>query len=490
MSDKAITTRKEDYAKWYLDIIKQADLAEHSSVRGCMVIKPYGYAIWENMQKILDKMFKDTGHENAYFPLLIPKSFLSKEADHVEGFAKECAVVTHHRLKADPEGNGLIVDPEAKLSEEFVIRPTSETIIYDTFSRWVTSYRDLPLLINQWANVMRWEMRTRFFLRTAEFLWQEGHTAHCNNEEAAEEVEKMLKVYTDFAENFLAVSVVPGLKSESEKFAGADYTYTIEAMMQDGKALQMGTAHNLGQNFAKAFDVTFVDQNGETKHVFNTSWGVSTRMIGALIMSHSDDKGLVLPPLIAPIKVVIVPIMKDENKDMILSEAEKIVQLLQDKGIAVKLDTREHLSPGAKFNEWEKKGVPVRLEIGPRDVENKQVVFVRRDKEEKETVPQDGIQEKIITELDAMQIAMLLKSKKFREENTVEVKTYDEFKETLEKKNVFILAYFCEDMELEDKIAKETTASIRCIPFDQNNKGKCMMTGKEGCRKMVFAKAY
>ena len=489
-SKKKITTRAEDYSKWYLDVIDAADMAENSAVKGCMVIKPYGYAIWENFQSVLDKMIKDTGHQNLYFPLLIPKSFLSREASHVEGFAKECAVVTHYRLKS--QNGEVVVDPEAKLAEELIIRPTSETIIYDTFSRWISSWRDLPLLTNQWANIVRWEMRTRPFLRTTEFLWQEGHTAHATMEEADEEVQKMLEVYRVFAEEYLAIPVIKGRKSESEKFAGALYTTTIETMMQDGKALQAGTSHNLGQNFAKAFEVKYADKEGQLQYCWQTSWGVTTRMIGALIMCHSDDKGLVLPPRIAPIKVVIVPIWKDEAKKVAMLEAAgKLAADLSGVG-SVKVDERDHLTIGEKFYEWEKKGVPVRIEIGERELDAGEVVVVRRDDGQKANLPMSEVGEKVPAMLEAIQTSLFEKAKAFRDANIHQVDDYEAFKKQLEADVPgFIMAHWCESTECEAQIKEETKATTRCIPFDlKKTPGKCIKCGKETDQSIIFAKAY
>ncbi len=490
MDDKKITPRAEDYSQWYLDIVEKAELAENSAVRGCMVIKPYGYALWENFQKVLDGKFKELGHVNAYFPLLIPKSFLTKEAKHVEGFAQETAVVTHYRLKTDPVTREVIVDPEAKLEEELVIRPTSETIIYDTYSNWIKSYRDLPLLINQWANVLRWEMRTRPFLRTAEFLWQEGHTVHATLEEAEEEAIQMLKVYQWFAEEYLAIPVIPGQKSESEKFAGALRTYTIEAMMQDGKALQAGTSHNLGDNFAKAFDIKFLDKDETEKYAWQTSWGLSTRMIGALIMTHSDDKGLVVPPKIAPTQIVIVPIWKDDSqKELVLAEAKKLKE--QFAGFSVKLDDRDYNTPGEKFYQWEKKGVPLRVEIGPKDIEKNQVVFVRRDSGEKSFIPMSEVSSQAKSTLDNIQSSLYEKAKAFRDSRVYEVNSYEELKDVVENKNGFALAYWDDSAENEAKIKEETKATIRCIPFEQNGvSGKSIISGNETNHRVIFAKAY
>ncbi|WP_315302607.1 proline--tRNA ligase [Tannerella forsythia] len=487
---KELTSQDENYSQWYQDLVVKADLAENSAVRGCMVIKPYGYAIWEKMQRILDDKFKETGHHNAYFPLLIPKSFLSREADHVEGFAKECAVVTHYRLKNDPEGSGVIVDPAARLEEELIIRPTSETIIWNTYKNWIQSYRDLPLLINQWANVMRWEMRTRLFLRTAEFLWQEGHTAHATREEAEVEARKMQNVYADFAENYMAMPVIKGVKTESERFAGAVDTYTIEAMMQDGKALQAGTSHFLGQNFGKAFDVTFIDKEGKTDYAWATSWGVSTRLIGALIMSHSDNNGLVLPPHLAPIQVVIVPIYRSaEQLAQISEKVDKIIAGLKASGISVKYDDRDTKKPGWKFAEYELKGVPVRLAMGGRDLENNTIEVMRRDTLEKETVTCEGIEAYVKNLLEEIQRNIFRKALEHREKHTVKVDTYDEFKEKLEEGN-FILAHWDGTPETEERIKNETKATIRCIPFDDATPGQCMVTGKPSAQRVLFARAY
>ena len=487
---KELTSQDENYSQWYQDLVVKADLAENSAVRGCMVIKPYGYAIWEKMQRILDNKFKETGHHNAYFPLLIPKSFLSREADHVEGFAKECAVVTHYRLKNDPEGSGVIVDPAARLEEELIIRPTSETIIWNTYKNWIQSYRDLPLLINQWANVMRWEMRTRLFLRTAEFLWQEGHTAHATREEAEIEARKMQNVYADFAENYMAMPVIKGVKTESERFAGAVDTYTIEAMMQDGKALQAGTSHFLGQNFGKAFDVTFIDKEGKTDYAWATSWGVSTRLIGALIMSHSDNNGLVLPPHLAPIQVVIVPIYRSaEQLAQISEKVDKIITGLKASGISVKYDDRDTKKPGWKFAEYELKGVPVRLAMGGRDLENNTIEVMRRDTLEKETVTCEGIEAHVKNLLEEIQRNIFRKALEHREKHTVKVDTYDEFKEKLEEGN-FILAHWDGTPETEERIKNETKATIRCIPFDDATPGQCMVTGKPSAQRVLFARAY
>lgn len=488
---KDLTKRSENYSQWYNDLVIKADLAEQSAVRGCMVIKPYGYAIWEKMQHELDRMFKETGHQNAYFPLLIPKSFLSREAEHVEGFAKECAVVTHHRLKNNPDGSGVIVDPEAKLEEELIIRPTSETIIWNTYKNWITSYRDLPILINQWANVMRWEMRTRLFLRTAEFLWQEGHTAHATREEAEEEAVRMLNVYNDFAHNFMAVPVIKGVKSANERFAGALETYTIEAMMQDGKALQSGTSHFLGQNFAKAFDVKFVNKENQPEYVWATSWGVSTRLMGALIMSHSDDNGLVLPPHLAPIQCVIVPISKNSEQLAEISKVvEPIVKELRAFGVSVKYDDADNKRPGFKFADYELKGVPVRLAIGARDIENGTVEIMRRDTLEKQVEPLEGIARFVKDLLEDIQANIYQKALKHREELTREVNSYEEFKEEIEKGG-FLLCHWDGTPETEEKIKAETKATIRCIPLDgDKTPGKCMVTGKPSKQRVIFARNY
>ena len=487
---KKLTKRSENYSQWYNELVVRADLAENSAVRGSMVIKPYGYALWEKIQRVLDDKFKETGHENAYFPLFIPKSFLSKEADHVEGFAKECAVVTHYRLKNDPE-KGIIVDPEAKLEEELIVRPTSETIIWDTYRKWIQSYRDLPLLINQWANVVRWEMRTRLFLRTAEFLWQEGHTAHATMQEAEKEAQTMLKVYADFAENFMGIPVLQGVKSPNERFAGAIETYCIEALMQDGKALQAGTSHFLGQNFAKAFDVKFLSKENKLEYVWATSWGVSTRLIGALIMSHSDDNGLVLPPKLAPIQVVIVPIYRNEDQFVAISnKVEEIVKALKNRGISVKYDNRDTFKPGYKFNEWELKGVPVRLAIGPRDLENGTIEVARRDTLEKEILQMEDIDEKVENLLEQIQQNIFQKALDFREEFTFKVDTWPDFKERIEKGG-FVWAHWDGTPETEQKIKDETKATIRLIPLEQDNEsGNCIYTGKPSKGRVVFAKSY
>ena len=489
---KVLTSRKEDYAQWYNDLVIKADLAENSVVRGCMVIKPYGYAIWEKMQAQLDKMFKATGHSNAYFPLFIPKSFFSKEAAHVEGFAKECAVVTHYRLKNDPDNNGVMVDPDAKLEEELIVRPTSETIIWNTYKNWIQSYRDLPILINQWANVVRWEMRTRLFLRTTEFLWQEGHTAHATKKEAIEETTKILDLYAEFAEEYMAMPVIKGTKTEAERFAGALETYSIEAMMQDGKALQSGTSHFLGQNFAKAFDVKFLDKTGKLDLVWATSWGVSTRLMGALVMAHSDDNGLVLPPKLAPIQVVIVPIYRgSEQLDELDITANRIKAELENKGISVKYDNRDTHKPGWKFAEYELKGVPVRLAIGPRDIQNGTIEIARRDTLEKTTLPQEGIVEHIEALLEEIQLNIYKKAENFRTENIHEVDTWEEFREIIGTKGGFVLAHWDGSNETELKIKDETKATIRCIPLDAiKEEGKCIYSGNPSSRRVLFAKAY
>jgi prolyl-tRNA synthetase len=489
---KAITSKTQDYSKWYNDIVVEADLADHSAVRGCMVIKPHGYAIWEKMQQALDKMFKDTGHVNAYFPLFIPKSFFSKEASHVEGFAKECAVVTHYRLKNDPNGGGIVVDENAKLEEELIVRPTSETIIWNTYKGWIQSYRDLPLLINQWANVVRWEMRTRLFLRTAEFLWQEGHTAHATSKEAIEETERMLDVYADFVENWMAVPVIKGLKSPNERFAGAIETYCIEALMQDGKALQCGTSHFLGQNFAKAFDVKFATKEGPLDFVWATSWGVSTRLMGALIMSHSDDKGLVLPPKLAPVQVVIVPIYKGEEGLKTVSEtALKIVAQLKAKGISVKYDDRDTQRPGWKFAEYELKGMPIRIAIGERDLANGTAEIARRDTGEKQTIKIEELEGHVEKLLNEIQDTLFSNAKKRLADMTHKADTYDELKKLLDEKGGFISAHWDGTPETEEKIKEETKATIRCIPLNnQLEDGKCIYSGKPSKQRVLFARAY
>jgi len=489
---KNLTSRAEDYSKWYNELVIKADLAENSGVRGCMVIKPYGFAIWEKMQAALDKMFKETGHQNAYFPIFIPKSYLSKEASHVEGFAKECAVVTHYRLKNAEDGSGIVVDEDAKLEEELIVRPTSETIIWDTFRKWIQSYRDLPLLINQWANVVRWEMRTRLFLRTAEFLWQEGHTAHATEQEAIEEAEMIMHLYADFAENHMAVPVIKGTKTESERFAGAVETYCIEALMQDGKALQAGTSHFLGQNFAKAFDVKFTTKEGKQELVWATSWGVSTRLMGALIMTHSDDNGLVLPPKLAPIQVVVVPIYKGlEQLEAISEKVNPLVDALKAKGISVKFDDRDTHKPGFKFNEYELKGVPIRLAIGNRDLENGTIEVARRDTLQKESVAMDTVLDKIEGLLEEMQTNIYDKAKKHQEEHITLVDSYDVFKKQVEEKGGFFAAHWDGTKATEDKIKEETKATIRCIPINvEKEEGRCMVTGKPSPHRVLFAKAY
>ncbi|WP_301343938.1 proline--tRNA ligase [uncultured Duncaniella sp.] len=488
---KDLTKRSENYSQWYNDLVVKADLAEQSAVRGCMVIKPYGYAIWEKMQQELDRMFKETGHQNAYFPLLIPKSFLSREADHVEGFAKECAVVTHYRLKNAEDGSGVVVDPAARLEEELIIRPTSETIIWNTYRNWIHSYRDLPILINQWANVMRWEMRTRMFLRTAEFLWQEGHTAHATEQEAWEEARRMLDIYAEFAEKYMAVPVIKGVKSANERFAGAIETLCIEAMMQDGKALQAGTSHFLGQNFAKAFDVTYVNKNNQPEYVWATSWGVSTRLMGALIMTHSDDNGLVLPPHLAPIQVVIVPIYKnDDQKSVIADAVAPIVKELRAMGVSVKFDDADNKRPGFKFADYELKGVPVRLAIGARDIENGTVEVMRRDTLEKHETSLEGIAQYRKDLLEDIQNNIFKKALDHRASLTRTVDTYEEFKEEIEKGG-FILAHWDGTTETEEKIKEETKATIRCIPFEgDKTPGVCMVTGKPSAQRVIFARNY
>ena len=490
MADQ-ITKRSENYSQWYSDLVVKADLAEQSPVRGCMVIKPYGYAIWEKMQKILDAKFKETGAQNAYFPLFIPKSFFSREAEHVAGFAKECAVVTHHRLMNDPEGNGVVVDPASRLEEELIVRPTSETIIWSTYKNWIKSWRDLPIMCNQWANVVRWEMRTRLFLRTAEFLWQEGHTAHATKEEAEAEAQKMLHVYADFAEQYMAVPVVRGVKSETERFAGALDTYTIEAMMQDGKALQSGTSHFLGQNFAKAFDVTYLNKDNKPEYVWATSWGVSTRLIGALIMTHSDDNGLVLPPKLAPIQVVIVPITKGrEQLDAISEKLQPVISALRKAGISVKYDDAENKRPGFKFADYELKGVPVRLVMGGRDLENNTVEIMRRDTLEKETRPLEGIVEHVEQLLDDIQANIFAKAKAYRDERIYECDNYEEFKEKV-KDGGFFICPWDGTAETEAKIKEETQATIRCIPFGvEQTPGTDMVSGKPSTKRVIIARSY
>ncbi len=490
---KGLPKRSEDYSLWYNELVKKADLAENSAVRGCMVIKPYGFAIWEKMQQQLDKMFKETGHQNAYFPLFVPKSLFEAEEQNAEGFAKECAVVTHYRLKNDPDKKSkLIVDPEARLEEELVVRPTSEAVIWNTYKNWIQSYRDLPLLINQWANVVRWEMRTRLFLRTAEFLWQEGHTAHATKNEALEETRKMLDVYAQFVEEYMGVSVIKGQKTESEKFAGAVDTYCIEAMMQDGKALQAGTSHFLGQNFAEAFDVKFSNNEGKLEYVWGTSWGVSTRLMGALIMAHSDDQGLVLPPNLAPIQVVIVPIFKGEEQLKQISEkADNIISSLRNSGISVKYDDRSTHKPGWKFAEYELKGVPLRIAIGPKDLENGTVEIARRDTKEKSIVDMEKAIDSIPDTLNDIQKNLYTRSKEFTQNNTHETDSWEEFKDIIENKGGFVLAHWDGTPETEEKIKAETKATIRCIPFDGNKtEGSCILTGKASTQRVIFAKAY
>ena len=490
---KNLTTREEDYSKWYNELVVKADLAENSGVRGCMVIKPYGYAIWEKMQAELDRMFKETGHENAYFPLFVPKSMFEAEEKNAEGFAKECAIVTHYRLKTDPDNPGkLIVDPNAKLEEELIVRPTSEAIIWSTYKGWVQSYRDLPLLINQWANVVRWEMRTRLFLRTAEFLWQEGHTAHATRTEAIEESEKMMHVYADFAENFMAMPVIKGFKTETERFAGAEETYCIEALMQDGKALQAGTSHFLGQNFAKAFDVKFANAEGKQEHVWGTSWGVSTRLMGALVMTHSDDKGLVLPPSLAPIQVVIVPIYKsDEQLDEISQAVSILVSELKELNIAVKYDNRTTQKPGFKFAEWELKGVPVRIAVGPKDLENGTFEIARRDNLSKETINKDGIAKYIKNLLNQIQNDLFNNALEYRNTHVTEVNSFEEFKSVLDSKGGFISAHWDGTAATEEQIKNLTKATIRCIPLDRAEEaGRCILTGNSSVGRVLFAKAY
>lgn len=488
---KDLTSRQENYSQWYNDLVTKADLAENSAVRGCMVIKPYGYAIWEFMHDALDKMFKATGHTNAYFPLFIPKSFFSKEASHVEGFAKECAVVTHSRLMSNPSGSGVVVDPESKLEEELIVRPTSETIIWDTYRNWIKSYRDLPLLINQWANVVRWEMRTRLFLRTAEFLWQEGHTAHATREEAMEEAQRMLEVYADFAEKYMALPVIRGIKSANERFAGAIETFCIEAMMQDGKALQAGTSHFLGQNFAKAFDVKFLNKENKLEYVWATSWGVSTRLMGALIMAHSDDNGLVLPPKVAPIEVVIVPIYKtDEQMQQVLDYCAMMKKRLEEKGLRVKFDDRDTQKPGFKFAEWELKGVPVRIAAGPRDMENGTVEIARRDTLEKQVISEQEMESHIMGLLDEIQDNIYNRALEYRKNNTFKVDTWDDFKAQIEKGG-FVYAHWDGTTETELKIKEETKATLRCIPLDNDiEEGVDVYSGKPSKRRVIFAKAY
>jgi prolyl-tRNA synthetase len=490
---KELTTRQQDYSQWYNDLVLKGSLADYSAVRGCMVIKPYGYALWENMQATLDKMFKDTGHENAYFPLFVPKSLFEAEEKNAEGFAKECAIVTHYRLKTDPNNKGkLMVDPEAKLEEELIVRPTSEAIIWNTYKTWIQSYRDLPILVNQWANVVRWEMRTRLFLRTAEFLWQEGHTAHATKEEAIEETVKMLDVYADFAENWMAMPVIKGVKTPNERFAGAEDTYCIEALMQDGKALQAGTSHFLGQNFAKAFDVKFSDKNNTLDYVWATSWGVSTRLIGGLVMTHSDDEGLVLPPRIAPLQVVIVPIFKGEEQKALLDEkVHAMVASFKAAGIRVKYDDSDNQRPGWKFAEYELKGVPVRIAVGPRDLENNQVEIARRDTKEKTTVSMDGITETVSQLLLDIQSNLFNRAKKYRDEHITKADNWDEFVTTLDTKAGFVSAHWDGTPETEDKIKEMTKATIRCIPLNNEQEaGNCILTGKPSVQRVLFARAY
>ena len=490
---KELTTRQQDYSQWYNYLVLKGSLADYSAVRGCMVIKPYGYALWENMQATLDKMFKDTGHENAYFPLFVPKSLFEAEEKNAEGFAKECAIVTHYRLKTDPNNKGkLMVDPEAKLEEELIVRPTSEAIIWNTYKTWIQSYRDLPILVNQWANVVRWEMRTRLFLRTAEFLWQEGHTAHATKEEAIEETVKMLDVYADFAENWMAMPVIKGVKTPNERFAGAEDTYCIEALMQDGKALQAGTSHFLGQNFAKAFDVKFSDKNNTLDYVWATSWGVSTRLIGGLVMTHSDDEGLVLPPRIAPLQVVIVPIFKGEEQKALLDEkVHAMVASFKAAGIRVKYDDSDNQRPGWKFAEYELKGVPVRIAVGPRDLENNQVEIARRDTKEKTTVSMDGITETVSQLLLDIQSNLFNRAKKYRDEHITKADNWDEFVTTLDTKAGFVSAHWDGTPETEDKIKEMTKATIRCIPLNNEQEaGTCILTGNPSTQRVLFARAY
>ena len=492
MAEK-LTSRNTDYSKWYNEIVVKAGLAESSAVRGCMVIKPYGFAIWEKIQSELDRMFKETGHQNAYFPLFVPKSLFEAEEKNAEGFSKECAVVTHYRLKNDPKNpTKLIIDDQAKLEEELIVRPTSEAIIWNTYKNWIQSYRDLPILVNQWANVVRWEMRTRLFLRTAEFLWQEGHTAHATKQEALEETTLINNLYADFAENFMAIPVLKGLKSESERFAGADETYCIEGLMQDGKALQLGTSHFLGQNFAKAFDVKFANEDGKLSYVWATSWGVSTRLMGALIMTHSDDNGLVLPPNLAPIQVVIVPIYKGiDQLDKITIEANKIVNDLKSKGISVKYDDRDNFKPGYKFNDYELKGVPIRISIGPRDLENKTIELARRDNLTKSSVPMNSIVKEVEDTLKDIQSKLLNRALNFRNKNTTEVDNFEEFKRIISKQGGFVSAHWDGSNETELKIKNLTKATIRCIPIDNKiEKGKCVYSGKQSVGRVIFAKSY
>ncbi len=489
---KGLPSRENDFSGWYNELVKRADLAENSSVRGCMIIKPYGFSIWEKMQSKLDSMFKDSGHQNAYFPLFIPKSYLSKEADHVEGFAKECAVVTHYRLKSDDKGNGVIVDPDAKLEEELIVRPTSETVIWNTYKNWIQSYRDLPILVNQWANVVRWEMRTRLFLRTSEFLWQEGHTAHETKSEAEEETIKILNIYSSFLEETMAIPVLKGTKSESEKFAGAEQTYCIEALMQDSKALQAGTSHFLGQNFAKAFDVQFATSGGKKEYVWGTSWGVSTRLVGALIMTHSDDKGLVLPPNLAPIQVVLIPIFNsDEEYKVVINKLDLFGKNLKSSNISYKIDDRKNHKPGWKFSEYELKGIPIRLVVGPKDIDNNTVEVARRDNLTKEVIDEEILIDKVKNLLDEIQKNLFNKAKNFRENNSHIVENYDDFKNIFKHKNGFVYAHWDGSIETENLIKKETKATIRCIPLNYGKeKGKCIVTGKPSNGLVVFGKAY
>jgi len=489
---KGLPSRENDFSGWYNELVKKADLAENSSVRGCMVIKPYGFSIWEKMQSKLDSMFKDSGHQNAYFPLFIPKSYLSKEADHVDGFAKECAVVTHYRLKSDDKGNGVVVDPDAKLEEELIVRPTSETVIWNTYKNWIQSYRDLPILVNQWANVVRWEMRTRLFLRTSEFLWQEGHTAHETKSEAEEETIKILNIYSSFLEETMAIPVLKGTKSESEKFAGAEQTYCVEALMQDSKALQAGTSHFLGQNFAKAFDVQFATSEGKKEYVWGTSWGVSTRLVGALIMTHSDDKGLVLPPNLAPIQVVLIPIFNsDEEYKIVINKLNLIGKDLKSSNISYKIDDRKNHKPGWKFSEYELKGIPIRLVVGPKDIDNNTVEVARRDNLTKEVIDEVTLIDKVKNLLDEIQKNLFNKAKNFRENNSHIVENYDDFKKIFKHKNGFVYAHWDGSIETENLIKKETKATIRCIPLNYGKeKGKCIVTGKPSNGLVVFGKAY
>ena len=489
---KGLPSRNENFSGWYNELVKKADLAENSSVRGCMVIKPYGFSVWEKMQSKLDSMFKESGHQNAYFPLFIPKSYLSREADHVEGFAKECAVVTHYRLKSDNEGQGVIVDPDAKLEEELIVRPTSETVIWNTYKNWVQSYRDLPILVNQWANVVRWEMRTRLFLRTSEFLWQEGHTAHETKLEAVDETIKILEIYSSFLEETMAVPVLKGIKSDNEKFAGAEETYCVEALMQDAKALQAGTSHFLGQNFAKAFDVQFVNPEGKKEYVWGTSWGVSTRLVGALIMTHSDDKGLVLPPNLAPIQVVMIPIFNSTDEyDTVVKKLEEIGKRLKKLNISFKIDDRKNHKPGWKFSEYELKGIPVRLVIGPKDIDNNTIEVARRDNLTKEVVDEENIENYVDKLLPEIQNNLFNKAKKFREANTHKADNYEDFKKIFKNKNGFVYAHWDGSSETENQIKKETKATIRCIPLDYGKEtGKCIVTGKKSKGMVIFGKAY